>query len=107
MIEPTTQAARRGCWLWTGALAPNGYGVTRDIRGRQTTAHRVSYELFVGDVPEKKIVCHSCDNPRCVRPDHLWIGTQSDNLLDMYEKGRFPLATRPERQRDEKGRYIT
>jgi hypothetical protein len=79
-----------GCWLWKGGVNRNGYGnFYLKINGRQNlrNAHRVSYALEVGD-PAGLHVCHRCDNPRCVRPDHLFLGTNADNMEDMIRKGR-------------------
>jgi HNH endonuclease len=75
------------CWLWTAALSPKGYGTFR-VGPRQRRAHRVSYELFVGPIPDGAVVMHSCDVPRCVRPDHLTAGSQLENQQDMTAKGR-------------------
>lgn len=76
------------CWLWTGAQNTNGYG--RFIDGNQhKLAHRVSYELFVGPIPDGMNVCHACDNRKCVNPHHLWVGSQTDNLRDAVAKGRM------------------
>lgn len=76
-----------GCWLWLGAKNPDGYGVFR-IRNRGTSAHRIAYALKVGHIPPEVSVLHSCDNRSCVRPDHLFLGTQLDNINDMMKKGR-------------------
>lgn len=78
------------CWLWTAALDGRGYGVisTGGMDGHLERAHRVSYRLYVGPIPDGMLVCHSCDVRSCVRPDHLWLGTQSDNCMDAYRKGR-------------------
>jgi hypothetical protein len=81
-----------GCWLWTGATTPDGYGKIgadrRSTTGSQPRAHRVSWTLHCGPIPEGMEVLHKCDNPPCVRPDHLFIGTQRDNVMDMQAKGR-------------------
>lgn len=81
------------CWTWVGSLDGHGYGQIRASGPRDVTlmilrAHRYSYELHVGPIPEGLNVCHHCDNPRCVRPDHLFVGTARDNAIDMVRKGR-------------------
>lgn len=75
------------CWTWSGAATPYGYGKTT-WRGVHVYAHRLAFELANGAVPEGMFVCHRCDNPTCCRPDHLFLGTPSDNVADRDEKGR-------------------
>ena len=78
-----------GCWEWTAALAGKGYGqIKLTGQRKQAYAHRVSYMIHKGDIPEGKEVLHACDNPKCVNPNHLSVGTQKDNLQDMKNKGR-------------------
>ena len=77
----------KDCWLWTGCLDRDGYGFI-GIDGVPRRTHRVVLLLEGSDVPSGMLVCHHCDNPSCVNPDHLFIGTQSDNIRDMYRKGR-------------------
>jgi hypothetical protein len=75
------------CWLWSGAVGANGYGVlTRD--GKRVYAHRISYEINVGPIPSCAFVCHRCDVRNCVRPSHLFVGSVGDNNRDMWDKGR-------------------
>jgi hypothetical protein len=73
-----------GCWLWIGALAHSGYG---RMRGREY-AHRFSYRFHKGQVGNLHVL-HRCDNPPCVNPDHLFLGTHDDNMADMVSKGRY------------------
>jgi hypothetical protein len=79
-----------GCWEWQGSLNRLGYGRFTNFDGRRDwLAHRLSYRLFIGEFDEELRVCHSCDNPRCVNPNHLFLGTAKDNTQDSIRKGRF------------------
>ena len=80
------------CWLWTGYCPPGGYG---RIGARPSiTTHRLSWELHNGPIPAGLCVCHKCDVPRCVNPDHLFLGTNTDNLRDAANKGRTASGSR-------------
>ena len=76
------------CWIWTAAKSKRGYGWFRD--GALHQAHRYSFKLFKGDIPNGLLVCHACDVPSCVNPNHLWLGTAKDNTADRDIKGRRP-----------------
>lgn len=75
------------CWEWQRGTNSKGYGAVK-IQNKTYSAHRVSWTLFNGDIPEGMFVCHHCDNPKCVNPEHLFIGTQKDNMQDKCKKGR-------------------
>lgn len=76
-----------GCWLWTAAVNPQGYGLIKTMAG-MSRAHRVSYELNVGPISSGRMVRHTCDVPGCVNPSHLVLGTARDNVLDRVSRGR-------------------
>lgn len=90
-----------GCWEWQGAKARSGYGqfhywVNGGWKGHR--AHRVMWEITNGPIPTGMVVCHKCDNPPCVRPDHLFLGTHRDNTLDSLAKGRACISNcKPQR----------
>jgi hypothetical protein len=75
------------CWIWTGYKQSNGYGQI-GVNYKNKLAHRVSYEIHIGKIPDGFLVRHSCDNPSCVNPSHLLLGTQKQNLEDMYFRER-------------------
>lgn len=82
------------CWNYTGFRHANGYGIF-SYRGRYSAAaHRVAVELFVGPFDPALHVCHRCDNPPCINPDHLFLGTHEDNMRDMARKGRAAAVNR-------------
>ncbi len=81
---------RNGCWVWTAAHRTSGYGIF-NVNGKIRTASRLAYEIVFGPVADPETyVCHHCDNPPCIRPDHLFLGSNSDNQRDASRKGRKP-----------------
>ena len=89
LFNYTTKDPVTGCWVFTSSICRRGYGHIRD-GGKVRLAHRVSWEAFKGEALEpKQLLCHSCDNPSCVNPDHLFIGSHLDNSQDAVSKGRM------------------
>lgn len=76
-----------GCWIWQKSKNEKGYGRIQ-VKGKMWAAHRLSFTLSKGNILKGMVVCHSCDNPSCINPDHLWLGTMGENMLDMMKKGR-------------------
>lgn len=93
VVPPEIRFAKKvyktsSCWVWTGARNRKGYGVFSLWPNGNRTAHRYSWELANGPIPNGMFVCHKCDTPHCVNPDHLFLGTPRDNTHDMIAKGR-------------------
>lgn len=86
-----------GCWEWTAHIDDWGYGVFR-VNRKLCKAHRVSWEWENGPIPDGSLVLHRCDNPKCVRPDHLFLGTPKDNMRDASAKGRLIQQKDPSKQ---------
>ena len=86
--EKVKRGKRNECWIWIGSKIPQGYG-NGWWNGYQELAHRISWIIANGNIPRELDVLHRCDNPPCVNPRHLFLGTAKDNALDMVEKGRF------------------
>lgn len=84
---------QKSCWMWTGNLSKDGYGSFR-LRNGSFRAHRISFIIHKKSNIKGKLVLHSCDEPRCVNPSHLSIGTQKDNVHDCIKKGRFTIGSR-------------
>ena len=99
------------CWLWNGAHGKRGHGLFRsNMQEWMVAAHRYSWELHFGPIPDGLLVCHHCDNPPCVRPDHLFLGTIADNVHDAERKGRLKgtkarLEATRRRRRGSDGRF--
>lgn len=81
------------CWMWTGATKDKGYGVLR-VNGKNVGAHVFSYELHKQKLPSRAFVCHACDTPACVNPEHLWVGDNDSNIKDMVFKNRHTYGER-------------
>lgn len=100
-----------GCWEWQGRRQHNGYGIIAH-KSKNVLTHRLSFELTHGGIPAGKIICHKCNNPPCVRPDHLYAGTYADNLYDNWrnnpgERERFIAMRHAERGSDHANALLT
>ena len=93
-----------GCWEWTGKIKEGRYGVIKVNRTNDAYAHRASWMIHFGEIPDGMCVCHKCDNTRCVNPDHLFLGSLADNVRDMVAKGRQRGNEQP-KVRDDMGRF--
>jgi hypothetical protein len=87
LLESLANKDRNGCWVWPGATQTIGYGVLT-LNGTQQLVHRLTWQLWFGQIPKNLYVLHTCDVRRCFNPLHLWLGTQQDNVRDMIAKGR-------------------
>jgi len=83
------KTSEEDCWNWTGALQSKGYGILR-VDDKRISAHRFSWILSNGNIPNKLLVLHKCDNKRCINPNHLYIGTQIDNMRDRAIRNPVP-----------------
>jgi len=90
VLNKVTRIPFSGCWIFTGAVNNFGYGIVgTGARGSPNDrAHRITYRHFVGEIPAGMFVCHVCDIPSCCNPEHLFLGTNQDNVNDMVKKGR-------------------
>lgn len=87
-----------GCWLWLGGVSSRGGYAYVYINGESFRAHRIQWERFNGPIPKGMLICHHCDTPSCINPDHLFLGTHTDNMRDAVRKGRIPKAKITEKQ---------
>lgn len=84
---PINNINEKECIEFSGSKDESGYGL-KTVNGKTRRVHRLVWEQYNGKIPDKMMVCHKCDNPSCINPTHLFLGTNSDNMKDMYKKGR-------------------
>lgn len=94
-----------GCWIWNGTIDADGYGRCK-VNCEAAYAHRASWVFVNGPIPDGLVVCHRCDNPPCVRPSHLFLGTQRDNITDAVSKGRMCRGDAHPKRRAKAGRHL-
>lgn len=87
------QQSDSACWLWIACKNANGYGIM-NVAGRPMSAHRISWVIHNDQIPDGMCVCHKCDTPSCVNPNHLFLGTQKENMRDAKTKGRMQRGER-------------
>jgi hypothetical protein len=100
------EKTENGCFIYTGLLSKNGYGRI-SFKGKVVGSHRLSFELKNGFINDRtKFVCHTCDNPACINPEHLWLGTHTESMNNIMEKNRGSISRlSPEQKNDIKKSY--
>lgn len=98
--EPNT-----GCWVWASSFDKDGYGQF-EVKNKRFLSHRFSWKIFNGEIPNKKFVCHKCDNTWCVNPIHLFLGSHRENMKDMVQKNRWN-GGRPRNKKCKNGHFIS
>ena len=96
---------KNSCWIWQKSCFHDGYGQT-SLLGKKMRAHRLSYFLFMGVDPGKLYVCHHCDNPKCINPDHMFLGTYEENMQDCKNKNRMVKGERQVRSKLKQSQII-